>query len=162
MVPRTRDFERRLYRKRNKVQVRFVELTDTIPIQGPEREVLGSLDTSDFLALLDSKHREIVILLSSGYRQHRIAELLGYANHSPVSKKLAQIRHRAQQFFDLDTDPGGSSESSRFGGHTTVVLVVGGAARSPRPRKGCRRRHPVVAGLGSVQPAFPRSATRAR
>lgn len=71
------DFERKLYRKRNKVQVRFVELTDTVPIQGPESEVLGSLVTSDFLALIDSKQREIAVLLSSGYRQHEIAEHLG-------------------------------------------------------------------------------------
>jgi hypothetical protein len=96
------DFERKLYRKRNKVQVRFVELTDTIPVQGPESEILGRLVTNDFLALLDSQQREIVVLLSSGYRQHEIAEQLGYANHSPISKKLAQIRRQAEQYFDLD------------------------------------------------------------
>jgi len=100
------DFERKLYRKRNKVQVRFVELTDTIPIQGPESEVLGKLVTSDFLALLDGKQREIVVLLSSGYRQHEIAGHLGYANHSQVSKKLTQIRRQAEKFFRLDTDNG--------------------------------------------------------
>jgi len=99
------DFERKLYRKRNKVQVRFVELTDTIPIQGPESEILGKLVTSDFLALLDSQQREIVVLLSSGYRQYEIAEQLGYANHSPVSKKLTQIRRQAEQFFGLDAVP---------------------------------------------------------
>lgn len=99
------DFERKLYRKRNKVRVPFVELTDSIPIQGPESEILDKLVTSDFLAMLDSKQREIVVLLSSGYRQHNIAELLGYANHSPISKKLAQIRHQAEQFFGLDTGP---------------------------------------------------------
>jgi len=33
------DFERKLYRKRAKIKVRFVELTDTIPVQGPEAEV---------------------------------------------------------------------------------------------------------------------------
>lgn len=98
------DFERKLYQKRNKVQVRFVELTDSIPVQGPESEVLGRLVTSDFLSLLDSKQREIVVLLSSGYRQHEIAERLGYANHSPVSKKLARIRRQAEKFFDLDLD----------------------------------------------------------
>ena len=96
------DFERKLYRKRNKVRVRFVELTATIPIQGPEVEILGNLVTSDFLALLDTKQQEIVVLLSSGYRQHEIAEKLGYANHSPVSKKLAEIRRQAEYFFDLD------------------------------------------------------------
>lgn len=98
------DFERKLYRKRNKVQVRFVELRDTIPVQGPESQVLGQLVTNDFLALLDTRQREIVILLTSGYRQHEIAEQLGYANHSPISKKLTQIRQQAEQFFDLDRD----------------------------------------------------------
>jgi hypothetical protein len=33
------DFERRLYRKRAKIKVRFVELTDTITVQGPETEI---------------------------------------------------------------------------------------------------------------------------
>jgi len=96
------DFERKLYRKRNKVRVRFVELTDTIPVQSPESEVLGKLVTSDFLTLLDSQQREIVVLLSSGYRQHEIAERLGYANHSPIAKKLARIRRQAEAFFDQD------------------------------------------------------------
>lgn len=94
------DFERKLYRKRNKVQVRFVELTDTIPVQSDESEVLGSLVTSDFLALLNAQQREIVVLLSSGYRQHEIAEHLGYAGHSPVSKKLNQ--KQAERYFGLD------------------------------------------------------------
>src|SRR5450756_968598 len=97
------DFERKLYRKRNKVQVRFVELTDTIPIQGPESEILGKLVTSDFLALLDSQQREIVVLLSSGYRQHEIAERLGYANHSSIAKRLTRIRRQAEQFFGLES-----------------------------------------------------------
>lgn len=99
------DFERRLHRKRNKVQVHFVELTDTIPVQSPESEVLGRLVTSDFLALLDSQQREIVVLLSSGYRQHEIAERLGYANHTPISKKLAYIRRRAEIFFEMGPTP---------------------------------------------------------
>lgn len=96
------DLERKLYHKRNKVSVRFVELTDTIPVQSPESEVLGNLVTSDFLALLDEKQRQIVILLSSGYRQHEIAEQLGYANHSPVSKRLEKIRQQAANFFGLN------------------------------------------------------------
>lgn len=99
------DFERKLYRKRNKVQVRFIELTDTVPVQGPESEILGRLVTNDFLALLDSQQREIVILLASGYRQHEIAEQLGYANHSPIAKKLARIRREAEQFFGLEPRP---------------------------------------------------------
>ncbi len=95
------DFERKLHRKRNKIQVRFVELTDNIPVQGPETEVLGTLVTSDFMALLNERDREVVVLLSSGFTKlTEIAEVLGYANHSAVSKRLTRIRKQAQAFFD--------------------------------------------------------------
>ena len=84
------DFERKLHRTRNKVSVRFVELPDNIPVQGPETEVVDRLVMSDFVALLNEKDRQIVVLLSSGYtRLHDIAAELGYATHSPISKKLA-------------------------------------------------------------------------
>ncbi|WP_430648090.1 hypothetical protein [Agromyces sp. GXS1127] len=97
------DFERKLYRKRSKTQVRFVELTDTIPVQGPESDILGSLITNDFLAILDERNRQIVVLLNSGYtKKAEIAEILGYANHTPVSKRLAQIRKAASDFFGED------------------------------------------------------------
>jgi hypothetical protein len=95
------DFERKLHRKRDKVSVRFVELTDTIPVQGPESEVVGSLVTNDFLAALDTRNRQIVVLLNSGMTSRtEIAERLGYANHSAVSKRLAQIRRAAESYFD--------------------------------------------------------------
>ncbi|SNT47298.1 sigma-70 family RNA polymerase sigma factor [Rhodococcoides kyotonense] len=95
------DFERKLYNKRTKVKVRFVELTDTIPVQGPESEVLGDLVTNDFLALLDERERQVVVLLSSGWtRQREIAEQLGYSNHSAISKRLTAIRKKAAEFFD--------------------------------------------------------------
>jgi hypothetical protein len=91
------DFERKLYRKRSKISVRFVELTDTIPVQGPESEVVGTLVTNDFLATLDTRNRQIVVLLNSGVNSRtEIAELLGYANHSAVSKRLTQIRGRTE------------------------------------------------------------------
>jgi len=45
------DFERKLFRKRDKVKVRFVELDYTIPVQGPETEVIGDQVCADFLAL---------------------------------------------------------------------------------------------------------------
>jgi DNA-directed RNA polymerase specialized sigma24 family protein len=94
------DFERKLYRKRNKVRVRFVELTDTIPVQGPETEVEGNLVVGDFLALLDQRERQIVILLRSGYTKlGEVASILGYKNHSPVSKHLARIRRKAEEHF---------------------------------------------------------------
>ena len=95
------DFERKLHRKRNKISVRFVELTDTIPVQGPESEVVGTLVTNDFLATLDIRNRQIVVLLNSGIiSRTEIAERLGYANHSAVSKRLTQIRQSAERYFD--------------------------------------------------------------
>lgn len=94
------DFERKLYRKRNKISVRFVELPDTIPVQGPETEVEGRIVTADFMALLNAREREIVVLLSSGLTNLTdVGKELGYANHSPISKKLAKIRRQAEDFF---------------------------------------------------------------
>jgi len=96
------DFERKLYHKRNKVRVRFVELTDTIPVQGPETEVEGNLVVGDFLALLDQRERQVVVLLRSGYTKvGEVASILGYKTHSPVSKYLARIRRQAAEHFDI-------------------------------------------------------------
>lgn len=96
------DFERKLYHKRSKVKVRFVELTDTIPVQGPETEVEDGLVFADFLALLDERERQIVILLNSGMTKvGDVAATLGYKNHSPVSKRLARIRAKAAEHFGL-------------------------------------------------------------
>lgn len=95
------DFERKLHGKRRKVTVKFVELTDTVPVQGPESEVLGNLITNDFLTLLNGRNRQIVVLLNSGVTSKtEIADVLGYANHSAVSKRLAQIRRAAEAYFD--------------------------------------------------------------
>jgi hypothetical protein len=97
------DFERKLYRKRNKVRVRFVELTDTIPVQGPDTEVENEMVFGDFLALLNQRDREIVVLLNSGTTKlTEIADILGYANHSAVSKRLARIRRLAEHVFYED------------------------------------------------------------
>lgn len=97
------DFERKLHGKRRKVKVTFVELPDTVPVQGPESEVVGNLVTNDFLALLDDRNREIVVLLASGVtNKTEIAGILGYANHSAVSKRLAQIRRAAEAYFGED------------------------------------------------------------
>lgn len=95
------DFERKLHGKRRKVKVSFIEVPDTIPVQGPESDVIGNLVTNDFLAMLDARNRQIVILLNSGYTSNtEIADILGYANHSAVSKRLNRIREAAAQFFD--------------------------------------------------------------
>lgn len=95
------DFERKLHRKRRKVKVTFVEVPDTVPVQGPESEVVGNLVTNDFMAMLDARNQQIVVLLNSGFTSKtEIADILGYANHSAVSKRLAHIRASAERFFD--------------------------------------------------------------
>jgi hypothetical protein len=95
------DFERRLYRKRSKLKIKFVELTDTIPVHGPESEVFENLLWEDFLGLLNPKEREIVVFLRSGVTHlGEIAEQMGYANHSPISKALNRIRRQALIFLE--------------------------------------------------------------
>jgi len=95
------DFERKLYHKRAKVKVAFVELDETIPVHGPESEVDDNLIWEDFVALLDQKERRIVVCLRSGTtRVGEISRILGYANHSPVSKALARIRQKALQYLN--------------------------------------------------------------
>lgn len=97
------DFERRLYRKRAKVKVRFVELNDTIPVQGPETEIVDRIVFSDFLTLLNPQEREVVVLLRSGTTKlTEIADIMGYRNHSPISKRLKRIRDLAADFFEAD------------------------------------------------------------
>lgn len=94
------DFERKMHHKRSKTSIRFVELTDTIPVQGPDSDLFGDLVTNDFLSILDPKNRQIVVLLNSGVtKKVEIAHALGYANHSAVSKRLVQIRQAALQYF---------------------------------------------------------------
>lgn len=95
------DFERKLHGKRRKVKVTFVEVPDTSPVQGPESEVVGNLVTNDFMAMLDARNQQIVVLLNSGFTSKtEIADILGYANHSSVSKRLGHIRRQAERFFD--------------------------------------------------------------
>lgn len=94
------DFERRLYRKRVRTKVRFVELSDTVPVHGPDSEsdVLSNLLWEDFLAVMDEKERQIVICLRSGHtRVGEIAAKLGYASHAPISRRLKVIRMKVER-----------------------------------------------------------------
>jgi hypothetical protein len=94
------DFERKLYRKRGKSRVTFVELDETIPVHGPDSQVDEHLFWEDFVALLDMRERRIIVCLRSGYTQGEIAKALNYATHSPVSKALARILKKAQRLLD--------------------------------------------------------------
>jgi hypothetical protein len=95
------DFERKLYRKRNKIKVQFVELNDTIPVHGPETDVEENLLWQSLFAILNPKERRVAICLRSGVSKLAgIAEFLGYANHSPVSKALKRIREKVRNLLD--------------------------------------------------------------
>jgi hypothetical protein len=97
------DFERKLYHKRSKIKVNFVELKDTIPVHGPESEAEENILWEDFLTVLSEKEKRVVVCLKQGFtRVGEIATLLGYANHSPVSKSLTRIRNKAKKFFSLN------------------------------------------------------------
>ena len=51
------------------------------------------------MALLDIKERQIVILIRNGCTKvGEISKILGYANHSPVSKALKRIRVKLEQY----------------------------------------------------------------
>lgn len=91
------DFERKLYSKRNKVKVTFIELDDAIPVHGADSEVHDHLLWENFFALLDAKERRVVVCLMKGETQiGDIAANLGYRNHSPVSKQLVRIREKVK------------------------------------------------------------------
>lgn len=94
------DFERKLYSKRAKVQTTFVEIDDTLPLVGAESEVEENLLWRDVMAIVEPRDRRVVVLLQRGHTAvGDIAEELGYANHSPVSKALARIRAAVAQMF---------------------------------------------------------------
>lgn len=92
------DFERKIYRKRSKIRVTFVELEDTIPVHNTESEVHENILWQDFLGLLNEKEKHIVVCLRNGKTKlAEVAKELGYANHSPVSKALNRIRQTAMK-----------------------------------------------------------------
>jgi hypothetical protein len=95
------DFERKLYSKRSKIKVEFVELDETIPVHCERSEVIDSLLWEDMMSLVSAKDRRVIVCLRSGItRVGEISRELGYANHSPISKALARIRIQAKKYFD--------------------------------------------------------------
>ncbi len=95
------DFERKLHHKRLKIKVSFVELDETIPVHGPDSELEDNLLWEDFLTLLNRKERSITVCLRNGFtKAGEISTILGYANHSPVSKALKRIRQKAMKYFE--------------------------------------------------------------
>jgi hypothetical protein len=97
------DFERKLYSKRSKVRISFVELKDTLAVHSSRSEFTDNLLWQDFSAVLDVRERHIVVCLRNGTTKlGDIATSLGYANHSPISKALKKIRKKAAEYLDLN------------------------------------------------------------
>lgn len=95
------DFERKLYRKRSKARVSFVELHDTAVVHGPDAELVDSMLWSNMFALADRRERRVIVCLRAGLTHvSDIAAELGYQNHSPVSKALARIRALAERLLE--------------------------------------------------------------
>jgi len=96
------DFERHLYRKRAKIRVHFVEIDNAVPVHAPTSELDENILWEDFIALCDRKERRVVVFLKKGVTKvGEISKILGYANHSPVSKTLASIQRKAKKYFEL-------------------------------------------------------------
>lgn len=96
------DFERRLYGKRRKFKLAFVELDDVTPVVGPESDIVDQMVLSDFMSVIDEKSRQIVMLVTSG--QSNLSEVgrqLGYANNSAVQKRLRKLAVKAKRHLDL-------------------------------------------------------------
>lgn len=94
------DFERKMYAKRSKIRVTFVELEDTVPVHSSLSEYTDDLLWEDFSAVLDRRERHVIVCLRNGTTKlGDIAASLGYANHSPISKALNRIRRKASAFF---------------------------------------------------------------
>lgn len=93
------DFERKLYKKRSKYKVKFVELSDTIPVIGRFSEIEDQMFWQNFMTILDPKEKQVIVLLRNGLTNlSEIGSKLGYANHSPISKALRKIQKKLQQY----------------------------------------------------------------
>lgn len=96
------DFERRLYGKRRKFKLAFVELDDITPIVGPESDIIDQIVLSDFMSVIDEKNRQIVMLVTSGESNlSEVGRQLGYANNSAVQKRLRKLAVQAKRHLDL-------------------------------------------------------------
>jgi DNA-directed RNA polymerase specialized sigma subunit len=96
------DFERRLYGKRRKFKLAFVELDDVTPIVSPESDIIDRIVLSDFMSVIDEKNRQIVVLVTSGESNlSEVGRQLGYANNSAVQKRLRKLAVKAKRHLDL-------------------------------------------------------------
>ena len=97
------DFHRKFYHTRARIKVESIinadgEFIHAPYTQGDFDEVLTRIWFDGFLKRLNDKDREIIRLLEEGYTQEEIADKLGYANHSGVSKRVKYLRKEFDKF----------------------------------------------------------------
>jgi len=97
------DFYRQYYHTRARTKVIPDTDKDGEAIYAPYvpsgfEEVETRIWFESFLNRLDNKDREIVRFLEEGYNQEEIAEMLCYANHSGVCKRVKIIRKEFEKF----------------------------------------------------------------
>lgn len=97
------DFQRKYYHTRAKIQVVPDTDKDGEPIYAPYypnefAEVETRIWFEGFLAGLGEKDRQIAALLAAEYTQEEIAQMLGYANHSGVCKRISYIRRELRKY----------------------------------------------------------------
>lgn len=95
------DFERAFYHKRAKTKVFFREIPDDTVSINP----LSTIDEKDILnelmTIVSPRERQVIVCLRSGIlRQEEIAQRLGYANHSSVSRLLKRIAEKAKRILE--------------------------------------------------------------
>jgi hypothetical protein len=97
------DFQRSYYHTRAETKVVPDTGEDGEPIYAPYypnefAEVETRLWFESFLAGLCEKDRQIARLLADGYTQNEIAQMLDYADHSGVCKRIGFIRKAFRQY----------------------------------------------------------------
>ena len=106
------DFHRQYYHTRTKIKVEPIigaygedgeeEVIHAPYTQNEYAEVETRIWFDGFLKRLNEKDRQIVSLLEQGYNQEEIGVILGYANHSGVTKRIKHIRKAFIEFQDED------------------------------------------------------------
>ena len=97
------DFHRKWYHTRAKIKTQFLYDEEGNAVYAPYipngfAEVELRIWFWELLKRLDERDRTIVQRLEEGYNQEEIAQMLGYANHSGVSKRVTSIRKEFEKF----------------------------------------------------------------